>query len=95
MTGSINGSVQPLSGVVTVPTMAIHESIQRHVTESLKGVEPGRTMAVLSIHTEKGVNLAIAHKFNDQWNAVLWVGKSGWDKPLSRPDGGVSISYSR
>lgn len=83
-------------GVVTVPLSSIHESIQRSVDESLKHVEPGTTMAVLSLHTQTGINLAIAHKFNDHFKVVTWIGKSGWDKPLKKDGaGGVSFTYSR
>lgn len=101
---SLNGTPQPFGGVVTVPATSIHESIQRQAMETLKGVKEGHTMAVLSVHTQSGVNLAIAHRQTiesgvlkgGEFQIVTWVGKSGWDKPLmARPDGGVSIAFSR
>jgi hypothetical protein len=83
----------PVTGVVTVPARAVHIDIQQEVAAVLQGVEPGKTMAVLNLRTSRGVNLAIAHKFNDRWTTALWVGKSGWDQAL--PEGGITVAYSR
>ena len=89
----MNGTPVPFGGVVTVPQSSVHLDIQRHVAQMLEGVPEGRTMAVVSILTDKGLNLAVAHKFNQAWSTALWVGKSGWDKePLA---GGVTVSFSR
>lgn len=101
---NLNGTPKDFAGVVTVPAGSIHESIQRRAAEALHGVTDGHTMAVLSVHTQSGVNLAIAHRHTvesgilkgGEFQVVAWIGKSGWDKPLlSRPDGGVSIAFSR
>lgn len=96
MTDTLNGTPQNFAGVVTAPSSAIHESIKRQTAELLKGVPDGKTMAVVSVHTQAGVNLALAHKFNEHFEVVGWIGKSGWDKPLlSRPAGGVSLAFAR
>ena len=82
----------PIVGVVTVPARAVHFDIQQQVATMLQGVAPGRTMAVLNIPTSKGINIAVAHKFNDHWSTALWIGKSGWDAP---PEGALTVAFSR
>lgn len=90
----------PLVGVVTVPSESVHVSIRAQVDAALQGVKQGKTMAVLTVKTERGVNLAIAHRdaftsglLKDvEWQVVLYAGKSGWDRPV---DGGVSVSFTR
>lgn len=79
-------------GVATVRTPAVHLDIQREVAAMLAGVGAGRTMAVLTVRTGRGINLAVAHKWNHQWSTELWVGKSGWDQPVA---GGVAVAFSR
>ena len=87
-----NGTSVPLTGVVTVPTTSVHLDIQEQVRKSLAGLPTGQTMAVLNVTTKSGVNLAVAHKFNEHFEVVSWIGKSGWQKPV---EGGVSVSFSR
>jgi hypothetical protein len=84
---------QPISGVVVVPTKAVHIDIVQEVATMLQGIEAGKTMAVLNIRTSKGVNIAVAHKFNQRWSTALWIGKSGWDE--APPEGGITVAYSR
>ena len=92
----LNGHAQAFAGVVTVPARDVHIDIQAEVAKSLKDVPDGKTMAILSLQTHAGGNLAVAHRFNKHWGVVAWVGKSGWDQPLKRSAaGGVSIAYSR
>ena len=91
MTG-VNGIVQPFAGVVTVPPQSVHQTIKQQVDDALRGVKEGKTMAVLTVKTGAGANLAIAHKINDHFEVVSWIGKSGWQKPI---EGGVSVSFSR
>lgn len=87
-----NGTRQTFAGVVTVPQASVHQSIREQVDQALRGVKAGKTMAILTVHTGSGANLAVAHKFNDHFEVISWVGKSGWDKPVT---GGVAITYSR
>jgi hypothetical protein len=89
---AMNGAPVPFGGVVVAPSSAIHLDIKRQVAQVLEGVEPGETMAVVNVRTGSGVNLAVAHKFNDEWQVDLWVGKSGWDKPIEY---GATLSFSR
>lgn len=94
-----NGTIVPFvaPGVVTMPPESVHQSIKAQVDAALAGVKAGRTMAILNVHTHKGVNLAVAHRFSDHFEVVAYVGKSGWDRPLdtSSVEGGVSVAYSR
>lgn len=87
-----NGVPQAFAGVVTVAPQSVHQSIKSQVDAALKGVKEGKTMAILTVKTGSGLNLAVAHKLNDHFEVVSWVGKSGWQKPI---EGGVSVSYSR
>lgn len=97
---TLNGTQTPFAGVVTVPAESVHQSIKEQVAATLQGVKAGKTMAVLSIKTGSGANLAIAHRdtFDSgilkgtEWEVVSWVGKSGWQKPVN---GGVSVAFSR
>lgn len=89
---ALNGVSQPFAGVVTVPAQSVHQSIKSQVDDALRGVKAGQTMAVLTVKTGSGANLAIAHKINEHFEVVSWVGKSGWQKPL---EGGVSVAFSR
>lgn len=79
-------------GVAVVLTEAVHLDIQQEVATMLAGVAPGRTMAVFTIKTARGVNLAVAHKWDHAWSTHLWIGKSGWDQPVA---GGVALAFSR
>lgn len=87
-----NGVRVPLQGVVTVAPKSVHQSIKSQVDAALQGVKAGKTMAILNVTTESGVNLAIAHRINEHFEVVSWIGKSGWQQPIA---GGVSIAYSR
>lgn len=92
MTVGINGATVPLQGVVTMAPSSIHLDIREQVAKSLAGVPDGKTMAVVNVTTKAGVNLAIAHKFNDHWMVDLYVGKSGWQSPV---EGGATVAFSR
>ena len=75
-------------GVVTVPQSAVALSIQQQAADFLRLLPPEKNGAVLNIETEKGFNLAVAHKSKGgRWGVTTWIGKSGWDQPVS---GGVS-----
>ena len=91
MTG-VNGIHQPFAGVVVVPPQSVHQTIKQQVDDALRGVKEGKTMAVLTVKTGAGANLAIAHKINDHFEVVSYIGKSGWQSPIS---GGVSVAFSR
>ena len=91
MAPSLNGTPTG-DGVVTVPTTSVHLDIQEQVRKSLAGLPEGRTMAVLNVTTQKGINLAIAHKLNDHFEVVGYIGKSGWDQPV---EGGVAVAFAR
>lgn len=88
----VNGVPQPFAGVVTVAPQSVHQSIKAQVDNALQGVKEGKTMAILNVKTGSGLNLAVAHKLNENWEVISYVGKSGWQKPI---DGGVSIAFSR
>jgi len=85
-----------IPGVATVSAQEapkrIAASIRSQVAKALLDVPAGRTMAVVSIQTGAGVNLALAHKFNNHWTAELYLGKSGWDQPVQ---GGALVTFSR
>ncbi|NBR87822.1 MAG: hypothetical protein EB141_12695 [Verrucomicrobia bacterium] len=89
---NLNGTPQTFAGVVTAAPQSVHLSIKEQVEAALQGVKEGRTMAILNVKTGSGLNLAVAHKFNDQWEVITYVGKSGWQKPI---EGGVSVAFSR
>lgn len=90
-------------GVAVARATAVHIDIHKEVARVLTGVKPGATMAALSITTDAGVNLAIAHKKiitsgpdflkGGEWGVELWIGKSGWDR--TPPAGGVQIMFSK
>jgi hypothetical protein len=89
----------PPRGVVVVPASVPHIDIHAEVQKFLKAeLTDGQTMAILSLKTDTGLNLAIAHKekvadgfFEGDWIVEGWVGKSGWDKPLA---GGIQVMWS-
>ena len=89
---SPNGAPVPFGGVITVPAKAVHLDIKAQVAKALEGVDKADTMAVVNVRTGAGINLAVAHKFNDEWDVALWVGKSGWQSPLEY---GATVSFSR
>ncbi len=91
-------------GVVVAPPQVVHLDIHDQVMKSLqRDVEPGHTLAMLSIQTGKGINLAVAHKekvtdgfFEGDWVVESWIGKSGWDQPIDKGwAGGVQVMWSR
>jgi hypothetical protein len=88
----VNGEPQAFAGVVSVGPQSVHQSIKSQVEDALRGVKDGKTMAILTVKTGAGANLAVAHKINEQWEAIMFVGKSGWQQPIQ---GGVSVTYSR
>jgi hypothetical protein len=94
----------PPPGVVVAPPETVHFDIHDQVMKSLRrDVEPGHTMAMVSIQTDRGVNLAIAHKeklangfFAGDWVVEGWIGKSGWDQPLKQGwASGVQVMWSK
>jgi hypothetical protein len=89
---SPNGTPVAFAGVQSVPAQSVHQLIKSQVDEALRGVKDGKTMAILTVKTGSGANIAVAHKVNDHFEVVSWIGKSGWQKPL---EGGVSVAYSR
>lgn len=89
---SLNGASVPFAGVVTVEPQSVHQSIKAQVDDALRGVKEGKTMAILTVQTGSGLNMAVAHRFNEHFEVVSWVGKSGWQKPI---EGGVSVVFSR
>lgn len=87
-------------GVAVAAATAVSLDIHKLVADSLKNVPEGHTMAALSITTDRGVNLAIAHRdiveqgiLHGEWTTELWIGKSGWTSAV--PEGGVQIMFSR
>lgn len=86
-------------GVVVLPPPAVHLDIHTQVQKFLKAeLKDGQTMAMLSLTTDQGLNLAIAHKekvtegfFEGDWIVESWIGKSGFDKPLA---GGIQVMWS-
>lgn len=92
-------------GVVITPPGAVHIDIHEQVMKSLrKDVEPGHFVAMVGIQTDRGINFAVARKdhvtegiFKGDWVVESWIGKSGWNKPLSTDgfQGGVQVMWSR
>lgn len=73
-------------GVVVQPrtTLLISDQLERAVQQELDKAAPGTTTAALEVHTQRGVNLVIAAKNADgKLTAALWIGKSGWNEPLT------------
>lgn len=82
----------PAPGVVVVPTIAIADSIQRHVAAVLGQLPADAKGAFVAIPTLKGINLAVAYKADNGWQVAGWIGKSGWDQPiLAGLDGGLVV----
>jgi hypothetical protein len=91
-------------GVVVASPETVHVDIHDQVMKSLRrDVEPGHSLAMVSITTDRGVNLAFAHKeraengvFEGDWVVESYIGKSGWDQPLNKGwGGGVQVMWSK
>lgn len=83
-----------LPGVATVFDIrnTISADLERQVQLELDKLDPGMTTAALNVHTKRGVNIVVASRINDRLTATLWVGKSGWDQPVSEGwEGNVSL----
>lgn len=89
---TLNGNPQTFAGVVTVAPQSVHQSIRSQVDNALRGVKEGQTMAILTVKTGAGANLAVAHRIGEDWTVAAFVGKSGWQSPI---EAGVSVSFSR
>jgi len=93
------GALPPKPGVAVMPPSLIHLDIHEQVSKFLKTeLKEGQTMVALSLQTDRGLNIAIAHKekvadgfFEGDWVVESWIGKSGWDKPLA---GGIQVMWS-
>ena len=78
-------------GVAVADPGVISASIQRQVAAALTAIPAGKRGALLAAVTERGVNLVVAHKVNDNWHVAAWLGKSGWDRPI---EGGVATQLT-
>lgn len=98
----VPGVLQPpplLPGVVITPPAAVHIDVHDQVSKFLKTeVAPGKTVALVSLTTDRGLNFALAHKrtvtegfLEGDWVVESWIGKSGFDKPLA---GGIQVMWS-
>jgi hypothetical protein len=87
---------QAAPGVVTLPgdSPMVAPAIRESVDRFLGTLEADTTSLMLELETEAGGNLAIAHRSESgRLGVVLWVGKSGWDKPLKQSaSGGVKVA---
>lgn len=78
------GAAPPLvPGVATVPVQDISSTLERLVQAELDRLDPGVTTAALNVHTKTGVNIIVASRINTKLTATLWIGKHGWDQPLT------------
>lgn len=71
----------PLGVRLTQPD-EISSTLKRQVDDLLRTIPDGHkgVMAQVNVSTAKGVNVVVAYRTENQWQAALWVGKSGWDQ---------------
>lgn len=89
--------VTPVQGVATVWDVpnTISADLQRQVQLELDKLNAGQSTALLNVDTHKGVNLVVASKIGDRLVATAWIGKSGWDRPMTEGwEGAVSVRAS-
>lgn len=87
--------VLPGVAVLPLPRHTIGADLDRQVSLLLDTLEPGVTTAVLNVHTQTGVNLVVASKINERLTATMYIGKSGWDRPMKEGwEGAVSVRAS-
>lgn len=89
--------VQTMPGVATVWDVqnTIGADLQRQVQLELDKLAPGTSTAALNINTQKGVNIVVASKINDKLTATMWIGRSGWDRPVNEGwEGDVTVRAS-
>ena len=86
-----------LPGVATVFDIrnTISADLERQVQLELDKLDAGQTTVALNVHTQRGINVVIASRVNDKLTATLWIGKSGWDQPVTEGwEGNVSVRGS-
>lgn len=86
-----------LPGVATVFDVrnTISADLERQVQLELDKLDAGQTTAALNVHTKRGVNIVIASRIGERLTATMWVGKSGWDQPVTEGwEGNVSLRGS-
>lgn len=79
-------------GVAVVPPQVVHFDIHEQVMQSLAGLPVNHTVAIVRLQTGSGINMAVAHKFDDNWTVEAFVGKTGWQRPVH---GGAQVVFSR
>lgn len=75
------------AGVVIAPARVISDSIKAAVDRTLGELPPGTHGAIVGIATDKGVNLAIAHRSDHGWEVAAYIGKT-WTGPI---EGGAFV----
>lgn len=70
----------PVPGVVwsVQPPSGLSASIAKAVTDAAAQIPPGMSGGLVAVATEKGVNLAVVHRFGQKVEVMGWIGKSGW-----------------
>jgi hypothetical protein len=64
--------------------------VSRVINDALKTLEPYKTLAVVTVITDKGANAALVAKFNDTWSVAGFMGKE-WG---GKVEGGAYIRAS-
>jgi hypothetical protein len=65
-------------------------TLNQSVSEALKNVPPAHNGATVSVSTQTGVQVYIAHKFDDHWSVV----GEGSRSPAGQLDYGVAVHGS-
>lgn len=78
-------------GVAYAEPGVVSASIKAQVASALAEIPADKRSAIVAVATERGWNAAVAARLGGGMQVVAWVGKSGWDKPLSGTTKGVYV----
>lgn len=78
-------------GVAYADPGVIDAAIQRQVAQALGSIPADKRSALVMVATEKGWNSAVAARIGGGMEVVAWIGKSGWDRPLTGTSQGVYL----
>lgn len=67
------------------PPAGISASLEAAVARAVAAIPPDRTGALIGVATQRGMNLVVAARdASGDLRAQAWIGKSGWDTPLTQ-----------
>lgn len=64
----------------TDPPARLILDVSRHINEVLATLPENTQGAVVGIVTDRGINVAVVHKFNDTFAVSTWIGKDWGSK---------------